>query len=83
MNTSTYTSSATFAGPRLNIADWIALALMIIGAINWGLVGAFDFNLVSAILGVQTMAARVVYILVGLAGLYALSFPARLRTPAV
>ncbi|MBB1600463.1 DUF378 domain-containing protein [Variovorax sp. UMC13] len=65
--------------PRLGVADWLSLVLMIIGAINWGLVGAINFNLVAAILGEQTLAARVVYVLVGLAGLYGLSMPARLR----
>lgn len=55
----------------LNIIAWL---LVIIGAINWGLVGAFDFNLVSAIFGSnQALAARIVYILVGLAGLYAIA----------
>ena len=49
----------------------IALALTIIGALNWGLVGLFDFNLVSAIFGAvdTSIITRVVYILVGIAGL--------------
>ncbi|MEN6549766.1 MAG: DUF378 domain-containing protein [Armatimonadia bacterium] len=51
----------------------IVLTLVIIGALNWGLVGAFNFNLVSAILGAGTLAARIVYLVVGLAGLYSLS----------
>jgi len=51
----------------------IVLTLVIIGALNWGLVGAFNFNLVSAILGTETVASRVIYLLVGLAGLYSLS----------
>ncbi|MEN6304458.1 MAG: DUF378 domain-containing protein [Armatimonadia bacterium] len=51
----------------------IVLTLVIIGALNWGLVGAFNFNLVSAILGTGTLAARIVYLVVGLAGLYSLS----------
>jgi len=51
----------------------IVLTLVIIGALNWGLVGAFNFNLVSAILGTETAASRVIYLLVGLAGLYSLS----------
>lgn len=44
-------------------------ALLIIGAINWGLVGAFDFNLVDYIFGVGSVVARIIYIVVGLAGL--------------
>lgn len=45
----------------------IISALVIIGALNWGLVGAFNFNLVSMLLGMGLLA-RIVYILVGVAG---------------
>jgi uncharacterized membrane protein YuzA (DUF378 family) len=55
---------------RFNALDWIAMVLMIIGAINWGLVGAFGFNLVSAIFGDMSAISRIIYVLVGLAGLY-------------
>ncbi len=47
-----------------------ALALVIIGALNWLLVGAFHFDLVAAIFGQMSVLARIVYIVVGLAGLY-------------
>ena len=47
---------------------WVALILAIVGAINWGLVGLLDFNLVAAIFGEQTGASRVIYTLVGIAG---------------
>jgi uncharacterized membrane protein YuzA (DUF378 family) len=57
---------------RLNTIDWFALILLIIGGINWGLVGAFDFNLVSAIFGDFTFLTRLIYILVGLSGIYML-----------
>ncbi|KKI89952.1 membrane protein [Bacillus sp. SA1-12] len=46
----------------------IALVLTIIGAINWGLIGFFDFNLVAAIFG-DTALSRIIYGLVGIAGL--------------
>jgi len=46
--------------------------LMIIGAINWGLVGLIDLNLVTMLFGEMTTISRVVYSLVGLAGVYAL-----------
>jgi len=53
---------------------WIVTILLVsIGAINWGLVGAFDFNLVSAIFG-EGVVARVIYVLVGLAGLVSFSY---------
>lgn len=57
---------------RPNIVSIIAFILVVVGAINWGLVGAFDFNLVAALLGDMTIASRVVYVLVGLAGIYML-----------
>lgn len=45
----------------------LALWLVIIGGLNWGLVGAFNFNLVSAVFGDMSILSRIVYILVGLA----------------
>lgn len=47
----------------------ICLALVIIGALNWGLVGLFSFNLVEAIFGVDTLLTNVIYTFVGLAGI--------------
>jgi len=54
--------------------DCIAHVLVIIGAINWGLIGFFDFNLVSLIFGDMTIWSRIIYALVGISGLYAISF---------
>ena len=51
-----------------------ALVLTIIGAINWGLIGFFDFNLVSALFGEGTVFTRLIYDLVGICGLYLISF---------
>lgn len=52
---------------------WIALALAILGALNWGLWGFFQFDLVAMLFkGNTTMASRVVYSIIGLAGLYSL-----------
>ncbi len=52
-----------------------ALLLVIIGAINWGLIGFFQFDLVAAIFGGQTaMLSRIIYGLVGIAGLYSIKF---------
>ena len=53
----------------MRILQKIALAFTIIGAINWGLIGLLDFNLVSAIFGVDTILSRIIYTLVGVAGL--------------
>ena len=55
---------------KLTILDWVALVLVIVGAINWGLVGLFDFDIVAAIFGKMSVISRIVYDLVGLAGLY-------------
>ena len=52
----------------------IALTLTIIGAINWGLIGLFNFNLVSFLFGDMTLLSRIIYSLVGLAGLYLITF---------
>jgi len=52
---------------KLNGVDWLALVLIIVGGLNWGLVGAFKFNLVDTIFGEGSALARIVYVLVGLA----------------
>jgi len=54
----------------LNVLDWVALILTIIGALNWGLVGLGKFNLVKYLFGDETALSRTIYTLVGLAGLY-------------
>jgi uncharacterized membrane protein YuzA (DUF378 family) len=56
------------------LLDKIAWVLVVIGALNWGLVGLFHFDLVSFLLGSVPMIERIVYILVGLAGLYLVVF---------
>jgi len=50
--------------------DTIALILIIIGAINWGLIGIFNFNLVDAIFGTMSVISRIIYALVGISGLW-------------
>ena len=59
--------------------DYILLALAIIGCINWGLIGFFQFNLVAFLFGVATWLSRIIYAVVGLCGLYAISFFGRIR----
>jgi len=49
---------------------WIAFILLLIGGLNWGLVGFFKFDLIAAIFGDMTTLSRIVYDLVGLAALY-------------
>ena len=55
---------------KFNVIDWIALVLAIIGGLNWGLVGAFKFDLVATIFGDMSSLSRIVYVLVGLAAIY-------------
>jgi uncharacterized protein len=54
---------------RLNPVSWISMALVTVGALNWGLVGLFNFNLVNALFGGIPVIESAVYILVGLAAL--------------
>lgn len=58
---------------KLNKPRWVALILLLIGGLNWGLVGIFNFNLVSAIFGDMSAISRIIYIVVGLSALYLLS----------
>ena len=54
----------------MKVIDKIALVLIIIGALNWGLIALFEFDLVAAIFGEMTVWSRIVYGLVGLSGLW-------------
>lgn len=63
------------------MTDRIALVLSIIGALNWGLIGIFKFDVVAWICGGQTAAvSRVIYTLVGLAGIWCISLLFRRHT---
>lgn len=57
---------------KLNFFDWLALILLIIGGLNWGLVGIFSWDVVAAIFGDMSVVSRIVYVLVGLAGIWSL-----------
>lgn len=54
----------------MKIIDKIALVLIIIGAINWGLIGLFRFDLVATLFGDMSVLSRIVYTLVGISGLW-------------
>lgn len=62
---------------KLNAFDWIVLILVIVGGLNWGLVGVLNFDLVAAIFGDMSAISRVVYTLVGLAALYTIYLATR------
>lgn len=57
-----------------SVIDWIALVLVIVGGLNWGLVGLFNLDLVELILGSIPILQRIVYIVVGLAAIYLIYF---------
>lgn len=57
-----------------NPVDLIALILVIVGGLNWGLVGLFNFDLVAAIFGAGSALSRIVYIIVDLAAVYMVYF---------
>lgn len=66
----------------MKVIDYIALVLVIVGAVNWGLIGFFHFDLVRFIFGDMTLVSRIIYALVGITGLYALSYFGRLKNDA-
>ena len=66
----TYNNKKSKGEKNMKIIDKIALILIIIGAVNWGLIGLFRFNLVELIFGDMTALARIVYSLVGISGLW-------------
>jgi len=59
---------------KLNFWAWLSVILVIIGGLNWLLIGIFSFDLVAAIFGGMSIITRIIYILVGLGALYILIF---------
>lgn len=59
--------------------DYIVLVLVIIGAINWGLVGFFGLDLVAFLFGSMSVLSRIVYAVIGICGLYAISYCGRIN----
>lgn len=55
---------------KMKEIDWVAYVLVTVGAMNWGLVGAFRLDLVQTILGTSPALVQLTYILIGLSGLY-------------
>ena len=60
--------------------DYTLLTLVIVGAVNWGLIGFFRFDLVAFLFGNMSWISRIVYALVGIGGLYLLSAYGRIRS---
>ena len=55
----------------------IILTLIIIGGINWGLIGLFNYNLIDSIFGTMSLMSRIIYTIVGVAGVWAIAFYSR------
>lgn len=63
---------------KLNAIDWIAIILLAVGGLNWGLVGIFNFDLVAAIFGDMSALSRIVYAVVGICAIYVLAISPKL-----
>ena len=59
--------------------DYTALVLTIVGAVNWGLIGFFKFDLVAWLFGTLTLLTRIIYAMVGICGLYCISLFGRVK----
>ncbi|MDO5389312.1 MAG: DUF378 domain-containing protein [Clostridia bacterium] len=69
---------------NMKALDYTALTLVIIGAVNWGLIGFFQFDLVAALFGgMDSLISRVVYALVGLSGIYTLTLYGKINSDMV
>ena len=64
----------------MKVIDYVLLTLVIIGALNWGLIGFLDFDLVRVIFGDMSLLSRIIYAAVGIGGLYAISYYGRIHT---
>lgn len=63
----------------MKVLYYIALTLVIIGAINWLLIGLFNFDLVATIFGAMSVMSRIIYVLVGIAGLISIGLYPRIN----
>ena len=62
----------------MKVLNYIVLTLVIIGALNWLLIGLFSFNLVDSLFGNMSLLSRIIYVLVGISGLWSLAFYSKL-----
>lgn len=63
---------------KLNAIDWIAIVLLAVGGLNWGLVGIFNFDLVATLFEDMSVLSRIVYVVVGICAIYVLAISAKL-----
>lgn len=64
----------------MKVLDYIILVLVIIGALNWGLIGFFGFDLIRVLFGNMTLISRTIYAVVGICAVYAFSYFGRIRS---
>lgn len=62
-----------------DVVGWIAFVLLIVGGLNWGLVGLIKLDLIKAIFGDMTTLSRVIYLLVGVSAIYLLLMPPKME----
>jgi uncharacterized protein len=65
---------------KMNFWDWLTLILVVVGGLNWGLVGFFNFNIIDAIFGAMSIASRIIYAIVGLSAIYVAFMPAMMTS---
>lgn len=63
---------------KLSKIDWLALVLVIVGGLNWALVGIMDLDLVATLFGEMSAVSRIVYVLVGVSAVYLLAISKKL-----
>ena len=63
----------------MKVVDYIILILVVVGALNWGLIGFFRFDLIRVLFGDMSLFSRIIYAIVGLCGIYAISYFGRIR----
>ncbi|MEX5747779.1 DUF378 domain-containing protein [Massilia sp. X63] len=64
--------------PAMSALDYLAMVLLIVGGLNWAMVGLFDVDMVATIFGTGSPATRIVYVVVGLAALYSIYTTAKM-----
>lgn len=67
---------------KLTALDWVAVVLLVIGGLNWGLVGLFSFDLVAAIFGDMSILSKIIYTVVGLSAVYVAAISPKLGKEA-
>ena len=64
----------------MSAVDYVAMALLIVGGLNWAMVGLFDVDMVATLFGPETALTRIVYVVVGLAALYSIYTTAKMAS---